>query len=70
MLSTNDPSCLLEMTGREKGVGTQKDMDIMVLSEKFHLSLGRGEEGNSASQAEDVTVFTMQIHTPFLMRGK
>lgn len=42
-LSTNDPSCLLEMIGRERGVGTHRDMNIMeqsmVLSEKFHLLL-------------------------------
>lgn len=49
-LRTSDPSCLLEMTGREKGVGTHSDMDIMeqrmVLSEKFHLSLwGEGKRG-------------------------
>lgn len=49
-LSTNDPSCLLEMTGRERGVGTHKDMDIMgqsmMQSEKFHLSLwGDGRRG-------------------------
>lgn len=49
-LSTNDPSCLLEMTGRERSVGTHRDMNIMeqsmVLSEKFHLSLwGEGRRG-------------------------
>ena len=49
-LSTSDPGCLLEMTGRERGVGTHSDTDIMeqrmVLSEKFHLSLwGEGRKG-------------------------
>lgn len=38
-LSTSDPSCLLEMTGRERGVGAHSDRDIteqrMVLSEKL-----------------------------------
>lgn len=50
-LSTSDPSCLLEMTERERGVGTHSNMDIMeqrmVLSEKFHLSLwGEGRRGS------------------------
>lgn len=49
-LSTSDPRSLLEMTGRETGVGTHSDMDIMelrmVLSEKFHFSLwGEGRRG-------------------------
>lgn len=72
-LSTNDPSCLLEMTGRERGVGTHKDMDIMeqsmVLSEKFHLSLlGEGRRATLLHK-QKMCLFS-PCKNSLLVRGK
>lgn len=74
-LCTSDPSCLLEMTGRERGGETHSDMDIMqqriVLSEKFHLSLGGGGGGERCSTSRGCACFHyMQIHDMLLARGK
>lgn len=74
-LSTSGPSCLLEVTGRERDVGTHSDTDIkeqrMVLSEKFHLSLWErgGGERCSASRGCPCCHY-MQIHDNAFGEGK